>query len=90
MNVFGGCYPFQIRDVIVSFIAVDVIDLRLIVRIRDERLSNKSVNKRIFRLAVFAERDAQVTRMNGVWFEEFCFAPVKRPDTRLLTWYLPP
>jgi len=47
MNIFGGSCPLQIRDVIVGFIAVYMIDLPLVVGIRYERLSNESVNEKI-------------------------------------------
>ena len=59
--VFTWCAPFEIFNAVVGLIAVDVIDERFVVGIRYERLSNQPMNKSILGLAIFVQRDAEIT-----------------------------
>ena len=42
--VFGVCNPLKIFDAVIGLDAIDVIDLRLAVGIRNKRFGNETVN----------------------------------------------
>jgi hypothetical protein len=44
LYVFGGGYPFQVADMVVSFIAIKVVDYGMSSRLGDKRASDKTVN----------------------------------------------
>lgn len=64
ITIFLICHPFKIIRMIVQFIAIDMIYLRLIFRIRNICICNKSV----YKLQVPSDTYTQITFTINLWF----------------------
>ena len=75
--VFAVCCPFQVLNAIIRFVAVNVIDLRLVVKIWNESFGYETMNLENFAVTVLVKCYIHIAFIISSGLEQFFVSEVK-------------